>query len=90
MHGTRFNTGDYMVALQWYERLAETGDGERRVFVRGERMIDVINSTELRMTGVRVVAIGAFPQNEDASDPEGLTKWELRRDDEAEALTRCR
>jgi len=59
VYGTRFKTGNYMVALQWYERLTD-GDGERREFVRGKRMIDVINSTELRMAGVRVTAIGAF------------------------------
>jgi hypothetical protein len=37
------------LAVQWYERLAENGDRERREFVRGERIIDIINSTELRM-----------------------------------------
>ena len=53
-------------------------------------MIDVINSTELRMAGVRVTAIGALRPNEAGNDPESLTKWELSRDDEAEALTWCR
>jgi hypothetical protein len=88
--GTRFNTGDYMVAVQWYERLTENGDRERREFVRGERMIDIINSTELRMTGVRVEAIGAFPATEEANDDEARTKWELSRADEARAATWCR
>ena len=58
LYGTAFNTGDYMVAVQWYERLYENGDGERREFVRGERMIDVINSTELRLT---CFDMGPFP-----------------------------
>ena len=40
-YGTRFNTGDYMVAVQWYERLTESGSGRQREFVRGERAIDV-------------------------------------------------
>jgi hypothetical protein len=88
--GTRFNTGDYMVAVQWYERIAESGDGERREFVRGERMIDVINSTELRMAGVKVTAIGAFPSSEESDDPEALTKWKLNGDDEAYGRTWCR
>jgi len=88
--GTRFNTGDYMVAMQWYERIAESGDGERREFVRGKRMIDIINTTELRMAGVKVTAIGAFPSSEESDDPEALTKWELHRDDEAYGQTLCR
>ena len=45
--GTRVYTGDYMVAVQWYERLCESGNGERREFVRGRCMVDVIESTEL-------------------------------------------
>jgi hypothetical protein len=90
VYGTRFNTGDYMVAVQWYERLAESGDGERREFSRGERMIDVINSTELRMVDVRVIEIGAFPPSEEANDAEALPKWRLDRNDEARALTWCR
>jgi hypothetical protein len=76
-----------MVAVQWYERLAESGDGERREFSRGVRVIDVINSSELRMVGVGVMAIGAFPASEDANDDEALIKWQLNRDHEAEALT---
>ena len=31
VHGTRFNTGDYMIAVQWYERITECGNGERCV-----------------------------------------------------------
>ena len=60
LYGTAFNTGDYMLAVQWYERLSESGDSERREFSRGERMIDVINSTELRMAGFDMGAIGVF------------------------------
>ena len=61
MFGARFNAGDFLVAVHWYERLAESGDGERREFVRGKQMIDVINSTELREAGVKRTSIGAFP-----------------------------
>lgn len=89
VYGTRFNTGDFMVAVQWYERLSESGNGERREFIRGKRMLDVINSTELRMAGFEMVGIGSFPP--DASgDADALKKWELPRDVEAEALTWCR
>ena len=53
VYGTRFNTGDHspdhMVAAQWYERLCEGSNGERREFHRGRCMVDFINSTELRM-----------------------------------------
>jgi hypothetical protein len=83
LYGTAFNTGDYMVAVQWYERLYENGDGERREFVRGERMIDVIcgmiNSTELRLTCFDMVAIGAFPVAAGNDDHDALLKWDASR-----------
>ena len=88
VYGTRFNTGDFMVAVQWYERLPESG--ERLEFFRGERVIDVINSTELRAVCVVVREIGLFPAEAGVNDPDALIKWELSRDDEAEALTWCR
>ena len=70
LYGTRFNTGDYMVAVQWYERLTESGDGERREFIRGPRMVDVINSTELRVVAFPMNAIGVFPALAVNDDPE--------------------
>ena len=88
VYGMRFNTGDFMVAVQWYERLPESG--ERLEFFRGERVIDVINSTELRAVGVDVREIGLFPAEAGFNDPDALIKWELSRIDEAEALTWCR
>jgi hypothetical protein len=90
VYETRFNTGDYMVAVQWYERLSESGNGERREFVRGKRMIDVINSTELRLIGFEMTCIGVFPAEAGSDDKEARRKWELPRDVEAEALTWCR
>jgi hypothetical protein len=90
VYSVRFNSGDFMVAVQWYERLPENGDGERLEFFRGERVIDVINSTELRAVGVHVREIGLFPAEAGVNDPDALIKWELSRDDEAEALTWCR
>ena len=90
VYSVRFNSGDFMVAVQWYERLPESGDGERLEFFRGERVIDVINSTELRAVGVDVREIGLFPAEAGVNDPDALIKWELSRNDEAEALTWCR
>jgi hypothetical protein len=92
----RFNNGDYMVAVQWYERLCESGDGERLEFVMGERQVDVINSTELRLAGFALAPIGVLPAGvtdgiESASViEEERVKWCLARGDEAEALTWCR
>ena len=54
------------------------------------RVIDVINSTELRAVGVDVREIGLFPAEAGVNDPDALIKWELSRNDEAEALTWCR
>ena len=93
---TSFNNGDYMVAVQWYERLCESGDGERLEFVMGERQVDVINSTELRLSGFALAPIGVLPAGvtdgiESASvSEEERVKWRLARGDEAEALTWCR
>ena len=69
-YGTRFNDGDYMVAVQWYERLTESGDGERREFIRGERMLDAINSTELRLAGFPMDPFGVYPTLSENYDPE--------------------
>ena len=93
LYGTAFNTGDYMVAVQWYERLSESGDGERREFVRGERMINVINST-LRMAGLVMKAIGVFhPAAAAAANDSNIdtrSQFELPRRVEAEAPALCR
>ena len=73
VYGTRLSTGDYLVAVQWYERLCESGNGERREFVRGRCMVDVINSTKLRMIAFEMTCIGVFPSvadDEDSDDDE--------------------
>ena len=91
VYSTRFNTGDYMAAVQWYERLGESA--ERREFARGERMIGVINSTKLRMLGFEMANIGVFPTatSDDEHDArEARITRALSRDDEAEALKWCR
>ena len=90
LYGTRFNTGDFMVAVQWYERLTELGDGERRKFIRGERMLDVINSTELRLVHFEMEATGVLSTLAVNDDPESRRKWRLPREVEAEALSWCR
>ena len=45
----RFNSGDFMVPYN-----GTSGDGERLESFRGEQIIDVINSTELRAVGVNL------------------------------------
>jgi hypothetical protein len=49
--------GDLKIAVQWYERLAEDGNGERLEFQRGTVAIDLVNSTELRHCGFDVELI---------------------------------
>ena len=68
----------------------KAGMGNGLSFFRGEQVIDIINSTELRAVGVDVKEIGLFPAEAGANDPDALIKWELSRNDEAEALTWCR
>ena len=53
----------------------------------GERIIDVINSTDLRAVGVDVREIGLFPAEAGFNDPDAIIKWELSRDDEAGVLS---
>ena len=84
-----------MIAAQWYERLCESGDDERLEFVIGERQVDVINSTELRLSGFALAPIGVLPagvtdgiESAGVSEEERL-KWRLAHGDEAEALTWC-
>ena len=86
-----------MVAVQWYERLCESGDGERLEFVMGERQVDVINSTELRLTAFAMEPIGTQPagvsdgeENATGASAEARQKWRLSRGDETKAFTCCR
>lgn len=57
-NSTRFDKGDYMIAVQWYERFAEC-TAERREFIMGEPGISVVNSTELRHFGFQMDEVGA-------------------------------
>ncbi len=66
---------------------------ERREFVRGERMIGVINSPELRLLGFEMANIGIFPattSNDEDDAREEIITWALSRGDESEALAWCR
>ena len=62
----------------------------------GERQVDVINSTELRLAGFALAPIGVLPAGvTDGIESAGVSeeervKWRLARGDEAEALTWCR
>ena len=40
------NKGDYAIAAEWFERVAD--DPERRTFIKGDGAVCFINSTELR------------------------------------------
>jgi hypothetical protein len=48
---TRFNCGEYLIAVKWNGRLRKSGDGQRLEFLMGERQVDVIINTELRLAG---------------------------------------
>ena len=49
-----------------------------------------MNGPELRAVGVDFRETGLFPAEAGVNDPDALIKWELSRNDEAEALTWCR
>ena len=102
MFGTRVDKGDYIVAVQWYQRLCESGDGEQREFVMAKPRIDFVNSSELRLVGFNLKQIGEFSANVrdpaegemigrvDGISDEERKKWELALSDESEALFWCR
>ena len=53
INGTKFDRGDYVVAVQWLVRLAD--DSEQRTFVlKPDAPQDVFNSTELRCIDVQL------------------------------------
>jgi hypothetical protein len=81
---TRFDAGDFMIAVQFYERSPDCDD-ERRLFVMGEEHVDVLNSTELRGRGFMMdTAQNTQSQGVDTSI------WLLPREIEAKALLNCR
>lgn len=86
-HGTRFDHGDYKIAVQFYER-SPNCDDERRTFVIGEPRVDVINSTELRACGFNMDLL-TTARSRPGGDPEHQILV-LPRDTEATALRNCR
>ena len=68
INGTRFNEGDFAIAVQWYDRLSEDLEGLRFRMWRpaGDDGISLVNSTELRAAGndvdVRPCAPSGFVQ----------------------------
>jgi len=59
-----FNTGDYKLAVQWYERLPDgyrDGGNERREFRMGKPAVDVVSSTELRPRAFSMDLISSGP-----------------------------
>ena len=57
--GTRYDKNDYMIAVQWYDRLAE--DEEQRTFELTDPAVGFFNSTELRLVGKKTVSSNPFP-----------------------------
>jgi hypothetical protein len=84
-YGTRFDRGDYMIAVQFYERSVDC-DEERRQFVMGQAEVDVINSSEVRLAGFSMDVLHDSRHDEDLSN----TVWMLPRSAEASALSNCR
>ena len=73
--------------MPWNGTSAFQKSGMRLESFLGERIIDVINSNDLRAVGVDVREIGLFPAEAGFNDPDALIKWELSHDDEAGVLT---
>ena len=61
-----------MVAMEWHERVPEIG--VRLESFLGERIIDIINSIDLRAVGVDVREIRLFPAEAGFNDPGALIK----------------
>ena len=85
--GTRYDKGDWRVAVVWYERV---GDDEERLIFRAAPKgpekggVDFFNSTELR----HVLSESDVPMTMGA---EGQTRtWRLSRKAEAEGRSWCR
>ena len=88
MYSTRFDKGDFTIAVQWYERSAECSD-ERREFIMGEPDISLASSSELRACGFQMDELGTRSmtrRNRESSE----RKWLLPRCVEADALMLCR
>jgi hypothetical protein len=101
IQGVRFDPGDFKIAVQWYERLAENGDGVRLEFQRGSTAVDLVNSTELRLSGFDMDQIDELRLRRSGSgrvaggnaateDEDGRKKWRLKPEIEQEALRFCR
>jgi uncharacterized protein YbdZ (MbtH family) len=48
-HGIRWDCGDYITAMQWYELEGDNGLGDDQS--EGQPMVDIFNSSELRLAG---------------------------------------
>ena len=86
---TAYSSGDYAIAIEWYERVE--GGLDRRAFVPGDGVVCLVNSTELR----RIVAPGGVTEqrshgggDEDNDDDEPT--FVLERQEEAWAQEWCR
>ena len=87
---TAYSSGDYAIAIEWYERVE--GGLDRRAFVPGDGVVCLVNSTELR----RIVAPGGVTEQRShggggsgGDDGDELT-FVLERQEEAWAQEWCR
>ncbi len=100
--GTRFDAGDHIVAVRWYERV--TTDPERRTFEIGGDEVCFFNSTELRCRNVQMelhsgpalrarrgaAATSALATCAAAESKEPQRQYRLLRDIEIDILKHCR
>ena len=78
---TMYSKGDYAIAVDWYERVAD--DPERRTFIRGDGIICYFNSTELRC----IISEGGIVEAKNAA---GDSCWEIDREEEVRGEDYCR
>jgi hypothetical protein len=97
--GVRFDPGDYAIAVQWYGRLM--ADNSNLTFKMDIPQIDIINSTELRLSGFDMELLQGTPENTRICKRRGAQRtadevakavdrvWKLSAANEATALACC-
>ena len=78
---TMYSKGDYAIAVDWYERVAD--DPERRTFIRGDGIICYFNSTELRY----IMSEDGIVETKNSA---GDSCWEIDREEEVRGEDYCR
>ena len=95
----RFDPGDYAIAVQWYGRLL--ADNSNLTFKMDIPEINIINSTELRLSGFDMELLQGTPENTRTCKRRGAQRtadevakavdrvWKLSAANEATALACC-